>query len=114
MAGHAASGVAGREESGSRWLGGCPLRHGLSESALAPEQHGLGLPDQDVGSVADLLALFHEVLCRLSHIMRPGLYLRGQHGAAKEMCSDGFGKVPTAPGHMFVRFPPTMSAASCV
>src|SRR5262245_8462438 len=33
-----AAGGVDIEESGSRWLGGCPLRHGFAESSLSPEQ----------------------------------------------------------------------------
>src|SRR5262245_14993499 len=70
-----AGGVGGVEEGGS--LGGCPLRHGFSESALAPEQLGLGLSDQDIGCVAELLAFFHEALRCPPHLLCPGPYLRG-------------------------------------
>ena len=64
-------GVGGAEEGRLRRLGGCPLRHGFSENALTLEQRGLSLSDQDVGSVAELLTLFHEVLRRLPHGLRP-------------------------------------------
>src|SRR6266536_557348 len=78
-----------------RSLGGCPLRHGFSESPLLLEQHGLSLSDQDVGSVAELLGLFHEALRRLPHRLRHESYFRGQHRAAEEMCTNGFSEVLT-------------------
>jgi len=31
--------------------------------------------DEDIGSVAELLAIFHEMLRRLSHLLRPGVAL---------------------------------------
>src|SRR5262249_10267005 len=59
LARDAAGGVGGAQEGGLSRLGDCPLlRHGFSEGTLRREQRGLGLSDQDIGSVADLLALF--------------------------------------------------------
>jgi hypothetical protein len=83
--------------SGVDSLRGYPLRHGFSESALLLEQRGLSRSDQDIGSVAELLALLHEVLRRLPHRLRPESYFRGQHRAAEEMGANGFGEVPTTP-----------------
>src|SRR5262245_29544310 len=57
-----------------RVLGGCPLRHSFSKSPLLFEQHGLCLSDQDIGSVAGLLALLYEMLCGLPHLLRPASY----------------------------------------
>src|SRR5262245_28864283 len=95
LARHAPCGVGGAEEGGL--LGGCPLRHGLSETTLALENLGLSLSDQDVGSVTGLLALLHQALRRLPHRLRPPLYFRGQHGAAEEMSANGVGEVLATP-----------------
>ena len=47
-------------------LGGCcPPRHGFAESSLSPEQRGFCLPDHHVGSVAELVGLFHNALSRV-------------------------------------------------
>ena len=51
-------------------LGGCPPRHDFSESTLPLAQRSLSLSDQNVGSVAKLLALFHEVLRRFPYGLR--------------------------------------------
>src|SRR4029453_13771841 len=91
-------GAEGAQESGLSRLGdGCSLRHRFSESTLLLEQRGLSLSDQDIGSVADLLALFHEALRRLPHCLCPESYFRGQHRAAEEMGANGFGEFPTTP-----------------
>src|SRR5262245_18674654 len=58
---------------------------------------GFSLSDQELGSVAGLLALFHDAQRRLSHLLRSDLYLRRQHGAAEKMCADGFGEFPMTP-----------------
>jgi hypothetical protein len=97
----AAGGVGGAQESGLRRLVGCPPRHGFSERTLLLEQRNLSVSDQDIGSVADLLALVHEALRRLPHRLRPESYFRGQHRAAEEMGANGFGKVlPTPRAHV--------------
>jgi len=41
---------------------------------LTLEQMDLSLAEQDLGSVAGLLALLHDALRRLPHLPRPGLY----------------------------------------
>jgi hypothetical protein len=115
LARDAAGGVGGPQESGLRRLGdGSSLRHGFSESTLLLEQRGLSLSDQDIGSVADLLALFHEALRRLPHCLCPESYFRGQHRAAEEMARTASVRSCRHRGHMFVRPPPKMSAASSV
>src|SRR5262249_4238706 len=76
---------------------GCPPRHDFSKSTLLLEQRGLRLSDQDVGCVAELLALFHEVLRCLPHRLRPASHFRGQHRAAEQMCANGFSEVQTTP-----------------
>src|SRR5262245_25965936 len=59
------------EESGSRWLGGCPPRHGFAQSSLSPEQLSFCLSHQHVGSVAQLLAFLHELLRRVPQLLSP-------------------------------------------
>jgi hypothetical protein len=65
---------------------------GFSKRTLLLEQRGPSLSDQDIGTVAELLGLFHEALHRLPHPLRPESDFRGQHRAAEEMCADGFGE----------------------
>jgi hypothetical protein len=72
-------------ENGCCRLGDCPSRHGLAESALPLEEQCFSLADQDIGSVACLLALLHQLLRRLSHCLCPATYFGRQHRAAKEM-----------------------------
>jgi len=60
---------------------------------LSPEQRSFCLSHQHVGSVAELLALFHEALRRIAQLLRPESDYRGQYRAAKEMSANGFGEV---------------------
>src|SRR5262245_13453472 len=109
-----AGGVGGVEEGGLLGLGGCPPRHGFSERTLAPEERGLGLPDQDVGSVADLLALFHAVLRRLPAGLRPESYFRGQHRAAVQVGADILSEtLPTSSALVSAASPKRISGKFC-
>src|SRR5262245_36947473 len=90
-------GLGGVEDGGLRRLGGCPPRHGFSENTLPLEQRSLSLSDQDVGSIAKLLTLFHQVLRRLANLLRSPSYFGGKHGAVVQVGAGAPGQVATTP-----------------
>ena len=94
MARDAAGGVGGPQGGGLGRLG-YSSRPGFSERTLALEPSGLSLSDQDVGSVAELLGLFHEVLRRLAHCLRLESNFGGKHRAAVHMRAGARGQVAT-------------------
>src|SRR5215470_693829 len=81
--------------------GGLPFsvhpRHGFSENTLPLEQCDLSRSDQDVGSVAELLAFFHEALRRLPHCLRLESNFGGKHRAAVCVPACALGQVATTP-----------------
>src|SRR5262245_13844184 len=51
-------------------LGRRPLRHGRAERPLPLEEMCFSLPDQDVGSIPQLVTLFHQALRGLPYLLR--------------------------------------------
>jgi hypothetical protein len=95
VAGDAPGDVGGAQEDGLRRLGGCPLRHRFSERTQPLEQRGFRVSDQDVGCVAELLALFQEVLRRLAYLLHPPSYFGRKLDTAVQVGAGALGQVAT-------------------
>src|SRR5262245_1010286 len=72
--------------------------HRFPQRALALIEVGLGLPDQHLGPVTQLLALLHQVARRVPDLVRPAPHLIRQHRAAVEMAAHALGEIAAAAG----------------